>query len=473
MKKNIFTMLSLLAFSNSFAQTPNLPPMKITKAVDLPTYLPASPPVPPSDFSTILKDNIYNGTSATNPSFEFNGVTISKLFQLIFGEATQYSYVLSPEVINDERLVSFRYNSNRDGKLDKFLLNFLKMLNYDMSLKNNVYFVIQSKEQAEPIKKDTRPFSIYTPKNRDTSYLQDNAKFLFPSAFSNTNASLINSGNSNNIKDPKPNTPTDLMQRSQEIIIYRADTKDELNQIESFFLQIDTKPKQIYLKFYVYQVTYADDDKSAYNIILNLAGGKLSSNIGPSTPLDNFFKVSTSAFQFVFSQISTDNRFKLISQPFLIVENQQTTSFNVTSDIPTLGAITTSSTGSSIQSIERLSAGLQLTVKAKAYQEQINLDIQETLSDAVATQIGYQSSPTINRRDLKTNFSMSKNQVVLLSGLVSNQNTSSKSAPSLLPFFKSDNENKNKTELFMLVTAVEQDDIKQPQELKNATEIKN
>lgn len=473
MKNKILWTLLLMSF-NAYAQVQQPQPMKITKATEgLPIFLPTTLPTPPKDLDMVLKDNIYNPAPAKNPSMEFNGITISKLFQLVFSEATQYSYVLSPEVQNDERLVSFRYNSNRDGKIDKFLVKFLSMVGYDMKLQNNIYFVSQSKEPLQKVEKDTRPFSIYRPKNRDVNYLQDNAKFIFPNAFTNTNATLINTNS--NVKDPKSGTPTDLQQRPQEIIIYRGDDDNEVKKIDSFLTQLDTKPKQIYLKFYVYEVSYGDDDKSAYNIILNLANGNLTANLGPTAPLDNFLKLSTTAFTFVFSQISTDNRFKLVSQPFMLVENQQTTSFNVTSDIPSLGAITTTSNGQSTQSVDRLSAGLQITVKAKAYQEQINLDIQQTLSDATATQVGYQSSPTINKRDLKTNFSMAKGQVVLLSGLVSNQDTSSKSAPALLPFFKSNNENKTKKELFMLVTAVEQEDIKQPEEIKNATNttIKN
>lgn len=61
--------------------------------------------------------------------FDFQLVNVSQLITLLYGEAVKTPYVIAPEVLQDQRLVSFRYNTKR-GDLKAFLALFLDSLGF-------------------------------------------------------------------------------------------------------------------------------------------------------------------------------------------------------------------------------------------------------------------------------------------------------------------------------------------------------
>jgi len=60
-------------------------------------------------------------------SFNFSGMTVSQSVNLIYSEALKTDYVISPEVVQDQRVVSFRYDSSK-GELAAFVGSFLDSL---------------------------------------------------------------------------------------------------------------------------------------------------------------------------------------------------------------------------------------------------------------------------------------------------------------------------------------------------------
>lgn len=419
-------IFTLLYIKNSNAQVQK-PPLNLPIEIDVP-------------------EEIYSPVKPKKVSFQFKDITISTLMNLIFSEATRKSYVLSPDVINDTRLISFRFNQRTDGDLFKFLGNFLESLGYDLQLTGNVYFVSTKKS-------DQKPYEIwghYVPKYRSANYLQDNLRFIFPKSFETQ--TTYATPDASKVQNPAQGSAAQFLQRNMDFLIFKAESQKHKKEILEVVKLFDVKQNDILVKAYIYEVSFNDTDGSALNLLLNLANSKLKINLGSSDPLLNFAKLTTSSFEILFSTLQTDNRFNLMSSPFLRVSNGKNASISVGQQVPTLGAVSyQGQSGTPVQAIEYKDTGLIFQIKPEIFQSQINVQLSQNYSEVQQTTTGVNNTPTITKRETKTDFSVNKNEYIVLSGLTSNKNSKSKSAPALLPFFTSNTEQKSNTEIILIL----------------------
>lgn len=114
-------------------------------------------------------------------SFDLQSANVAQVLQLIYGEALSTPYVLDPEVLNDARIVSFRYK-NAQGDLQAFMGSFLESLGYAVERKNGVDFV--RKRNTEEVPPPEPRLHLYRPQYRDVAYLARVMAPLFHGAFS-------------------------------------------------------------------------------------------------------------------------------------------------------------------------------------------------------------------------------------------------------------------------------------------------
>ena len=82
-----------------------------------------------------------------NTSFDFRSLNVAQAVQLIYAEAIKEAYVIDPEVLIDQRNVSFRYDSAK-GDLRVFIKSFFDSLGLEVARRNGVDFIAkkQTKE---------------------------------------------------------------------------------------------------------------------------------------------------------------------------------------------------------------------------------------------------------------------------------------------------------------------------------------
>lgn len=409
----------------------------------------------------------------SSDNLQFINVSIASLFNLMFTEASQKSFVLAPEVYQDQRIVSFRYNSKTDGDFNAFLMNFLKLLGYNLTIKNNIYFVSKLDNQLTSI---SSLYDIYRPKYKDANYLIDNARLVFPNAFvASKMVNATTSGKENNNNAPQTSA-TALIDTNEDIVLYRADKKEDLDKVKDILLKLDKPTQDVVLKAYIYEVSLTNDQDSAFSIMSNFLNTSITLNAVDSTNLfANSLKISTKTFSLIFQALSQDSNVKSISTPVLRVKSGQSASLNVGQSVPTLGAVSyQGNSNTPVQSIVYQDAGLIFNITPTVKDKEIDVQVEQQISDFANTTTGVNNSPTKTKRDIKTELQVKDSDIYFIAGMNQDKGAITNSRPFILPFFHSNTYSKSKTQIFMLLQVIKADEFNKQDDIKqNIEEVKS
>jgi general secretion pathway protein D len=105
-----------------------------------------------------------------------------------------------------------------------------------------------------------------------------------------------------------------------------------------------------------------------------------------------------------------------------------------------------------VQGIEYRSSGVILSLTPTCFQESIDLNVDQQISDFAATSTGVSASPTLTKRSLSTSIRVSDGELVLFGGLTSAKSVASTSGLPFLPRLMRDNASSdNQTEVLLLM----------------------
>jgi len=400
--------------------------------------------------------NVKNISLITRPSkdeknirFDFQYISVAQVVQLIYSEALKSGYVLDPDVLLDTRLISFRYEE-RNGDLKSFLRLFLASLGYAMEDKNGIDFIAKIKAQ-ETIEIEREAF-IYRPKFREVSYIARLLSPIFKGSFSVNRSVAAPEGSKvqNSVPD---GSAASLVDQNADTLIFQG-TEKEIEKLKKILPQVDFALGEILVRGVVYEVTTSNNDGSAFQLALSLLGGKFSIGVGGSSDLPtNFVHLKNNTIDSVFSALSSDSRFKVVSSPSLRIRSGAAGHFSVGQDVPVLGALSyPQGSGQAVQSVEYRSSGVIFDLHPQVRDSIIDLSISQQLSNFVNTTTGVNSSPTLIKRSVDTAVSMSDGDIIVLGGLTENKETLSNSGLSFLPsLFQSKQDEKSRSEILLII----------------------
>lgn len=442
--------LAILCLLSNFVHAVELPttlptPTKLPTTT-LPNPLPQAVPLglPPIISTQPLQPNLTPTPQPNDFNLNFNNISLSNLSTVIFTEILQKNFVLSPKVIQDERLVSFRYN-RKSSNLESYLVTFYKDMGYSLSLKNGTYYL-----DIEPQKKSEDYFyQVYQPKYRTVNYLADVLRPYFQEAFLASNKQIQTE---NRVTTDVSSSTSALasIDKSQEILTFRYENDKLKNRILDMLSKIDSPNPNLVAKAYIYEVSYDDNDGSALGLMLNLASKKLNIQLGSTSPLDNFVKFSSNTLNLFLSNIEKDSKVRLVSNPLLRISNGKESSFTVGQSVPTLSNITTTATATQ-QSVSYVDTGLIFKITPTITRESVQVNLTQEISEASVTDTGVNNSPTLTKRNLTSVFSTKKNEVVMLAGLTQNKTINSTTSTFFLPFLSSNNKQNVKTDIVIFI----------------------
>lgn len=156
-----------------------------------------------------------------------------------------------------------------------------------------------------------------------------------------------------------------------------------------------------------------------------------------------------------------NKRAEIRSRPRIMVKSGQQATIDVGTSVPTRGAASTSASASTfvVQSINNVKTGVRLSVKPIVHASgNIDIEIDQELSEASKTDTSSIDSPSIFNRQIKTVVSLRDGGSILLGGLISSSKSKTKSGvpklasiPLLGRLFRNDSDSADRTELMIMI----------------------
>ncbi|KOE66070.1 type II secretion system protein GspD [Aggregatibacter actinomycetemcomitans] len=355
---------------------------------------------------------------AVNVDFKLDAVQLPKAVSMIYGDVLEKPYMLDPQLANDERLISFKVTEKQD--FEQFIVRYFGNMNIKTYEKNGVVYIAK----IEP--KVVRQSFVYSPVYRDVEYL---AEFL-----------------KHNNNDEK------AVSASGDKLVYYG-TGEEIARVKSVLKGVDVPGREIVVTGYVFEVQTEEKEGSGINLLAKLLSGKLGINIGVKQNYENFITVNTGNLDAMIELFRTDSRFHVVSSPTIRVKSGSKGNFSVGSDVPILGSVTYDRNGRPVQSIEYRSSGVIFDILPTIKADNIDIKIQQQLSNFVKTDTGVNQSPTLIKRDIVTDVSVKNGDVIVLGGLAENKITEGETGFSFLPkgFLTGKSKNDTKTDIVILL----------------------
>ncbi|HAD5775468.1 TPA_asm: type II secretion system protein GspD [Salmonella enterica subsp. enterica serovar Typhi str. CT18] len=341
---------------------------------------------------------------------------------------------LDPQLVNDERMITFRLTPDIDER--EFVTRYLGNMNIRIWTKKGVDFIAPYTPK-EPVK--PRYTWTYTPQYRSVAYLSDILGGYVSGSFNNSGAVISDdslkgsSGASNYIN------------RTGDILVYYG-TKEDIAILKTLVTSLDTMSDEVVVSGYVFEVQTSQSDGSGILLAAKILSDKFNISVG-AAGLDNFINIRTGSIDAIFNLLKTDSRFTVVSAPRLRVKNNASASFSVGSDVPVLGSVTVNN-NTTTQSVEYRSSGVLFNVTPSIKSRTMDLKIQQQLSNFVTTETGVNNSPTLIKRDVTTEVSLADGDIILLGGLAEQKDSKASSGWS---FFGSRTSESNKTDIMVML----------------------
>lgn len=239
---------------------------------------------------------------------------------------------------------------------------------------------------------------------------------------------------------------------SQDVMVFEG-TEPDVAKVQDLVAQLDQPAQEVLVRAYVFEVGSSASDGSAVAIALNLLGGKLTGT-SPAASLPYGVGVHVAGIDAAYAVLQSDSRFRVLSSPTLRIKSGEHGKLSVGSEVPVLGAVSLSSTGQPVQSVEYRSSGVILDLRPEVLLQTVNLVVQQQVSSFVETTTGVNGSPTLLKRDLTTTLALKSGEVAVIGGLEEQRDGNGRSGlPGFLSFIGSRSREDTRSELILLLEA--------------------
>lgn len=394
-------------------------------------------------------------------------VKIVDLARAVYSDLLKVPYIFEPEFLQLTEQVTFDAQALPPDEVNKHLEAIIEARGFSVRKRAGVTIIGRS----APADADS---FVYRPKYRSVVYLVDLLSGVFPAgSFSSQRQVSMpqqamtpqplqpgqrpGAGNNN---QPQPQQQFDstgtsayaqINQGNQDVIIFKGDDK-AIQRFQKLAGQLDTPSAEVMVKAIVYEVTHDATETSAVDLAIAVIKSRLGLNLSTGADSSNAFKFSAGGISGVFSALSTDKRFKVMTSPSLSVKSGATARLTVGSDTPVLGSVSYSNNGQPVQSVNYQSSGVLLDIKPQVMEEGVDVQVSQQISSFIPTTNGVNSSPTLTKRELSTSIRVLSGEIVVLGGLDQTSDTTQSSRLTFLPdWLNSTGSNTSRNEIMLVL----------------------
>jgi len=338
-----------------------------------------------------------------------------------------------------------------------------------------------------PLAGDEPQFYVFRPKFSKAEDLMNSVSALLGNIRSDRRPSESSSNNQNSQSESR-SAPRSQPQsfgsgssiqmsydETQNALLFNA-TPGEYRQVLSLLEQLDNLPGQVILDVAIVEVTLKDD--ANYGIDWSYAsngapgtrptsGGSSSTSSGEGLAV-NLFPGAISAtgidgnWRAALSIVEDQGDTRVLSKPYIVVQDGESASINSGDSIPTISAVVTdiSNPESVTSQVQYRTTGIQASLTPTINSDgvvSLEVSLSQSRSDA-SRNIGVET-PTITNRSLTTSIITQDGQTVIIGGLIQETITDNQQRvpglgdiPLLGKLFQSETDNYARTELIMMIT---------------------
>lgn len=365
-------------------------------------------------------------------------VSIVDLSRIIIEEINKGNLVISNEVFTNTQTVHFSLKKQSASDLLTHLRTVLGFYGFSLIEKNNVFFI--------DIEKDVevaKELFIYKPKRRSVEYLSEyiigifgknvlvsdknnsktNKDFVKKSISNKSNNNLFGSDSlSQNLSSSKNDVSESSFVSSSlaEYLVINADP-EKISKIKQILSAVDSELEEVAIRAYLVEVHDNETKSKGFSFLLDFLTrgiGELSINFSNDTS-SGFNGISFKNFNLdlFYKALETTSNVRLLSSPFLKVISGETASLSVGSEVPVLGSVQYTTTGSSVQNVIYRNSGVLFDFLPRVFNNSVDLSVRQVNSSFVKTETGVNNSPTLLKREISTRIFSNVGDLIVLGGL--------------------------------------------------------
>jgi len=385
-------------------------------------------------------------------SFSLYDVALPDLVRVVLDDVAGASVVVAPEVLEDRRPVSFVLKKATTQSAVDHLAHLVKARGLQLVKVGEVYHLEKQIEAESDV-------LVYLPKYRSVSYLADLVGGIIPRT-SIANQRTIQAPAGSTVPQTSQGVETgtnvnSMIDKSdKDALVIKAKPR-ELDQVRRMLAEVDRPVPEMLVKAVVMEVQTGTVEGSAVNLLANLVAkgiGSASVSWKGGANNDNAITLKAGGIEAIWSAISSDSRFKIVSAPQIRVKSGSSAKFSVGSDTPVLGSVNYQGNGQSVQSVEYKTSGVILDLRPEIRGKLAELKVFQQLSSFAKTETGVNNSPTLLKRELSTSVVVGQNDVVLLGGLDEEKSLETDSGFFFMPsWLRSKGSDKTRSEIVLML----------------------
>ena len=321
---------------------------------------------------------------------------------------------------------------------------------------------------------DKERYFVYRPQYAKAEDMVKNLNRLIGNGFSQQSAPATNATNAAQGQTTGANSDSQgsggqssgssslTVDKNQNAIIVKT-TPAKYQEMLSLFSQLDKLPGQVSLQVVIAEVELSDNVKTGidwfYDSTKNYeasGSGSLSSSGGLLS-----FTGFKGDWQMALSVMAKKTDMRVLSQPYLVVRDGESSSINSGKQVPIITQTSTNTDSDNVTNqVQYRSTGVSLTVTPTINADGIiSLEISQETSKSEPTEGFEVATPTIISQTLATKVLAADGRTVILGGLIKDDisNGSNKvpllgDIPGVGRLFRTDAENTSRSELMILIT---------------------
>jgi type II secretory pathway component GspD/PulD (secretin) len=394
-------------------------------------------------------------------AMHFVDVHPKELIRLVYGEFLRESYVIDGSVGDELKPMTLQLRGLSITQAESLLVDLLKGQGIEVRRLAGVVIVGRHDEKRED--KET---ILYRPKYRSSAYLQQAMSRVFPSgafpdARTQENAlaglSAASTGISTAGRPVPVSMPIPANQEGDSDVVVFFGSRAEIKRFNALVAQLDQAPGEVMVKAVVYEVRHDQREGSAIDLAASILSGKFglgfSAGVSDVSGLSFKFSGAKDSLSAIYSALSSDERFRIVSSPRVRVRSGATARLSVGDDVPILGSVSYDGNDRPIQSVEYKSSSVIFVLSPKVRESSVDLKVNQQISSFLATTTGVDASPTLTKRELSTELTLEDDDdVVVIGGLETDSATDGRRGLSFFPdWLRSDQTDRTRSEILLML----------------------